>query len=118
MSEDVDGIMNIYKTKSAGKYIPSVEQEFLEKCQTQKSSVVDMYLPKKGGQQQQVVENIQKPQNPSQPSQPQLLTEAQQRNNLLNEAVINLQKVVPLFSNKADREYLKEIREAIEELMG
>lgn len=115
-NDDVDDINNIYRTKSAGKYIPSVEQEFLDKCKIQKTDVVSRYFSKPP-QQQQIVEQ-QKAQIPSQPNNSQILNEVKQRNNFLNEAIISLQKVSTLLNDKRDRAYLKEIREAIEELMG
>ena len=54
---------------------------------------------------------------PQEQPQQQVLNEAQQRNMSLNEAVGNITKVIPMFSDKRDREYLKEIREALEDLM-
>ena len=117
MNEETDDIMNIYGSKCSHIHIPNPEQEFQEKCRTEGQGLVEKYFsrtPSKGQQPQQS-------QQPSQQYVPQdhqqILNEAQQRNMTLNEAAISIAKVIPMFSNKNDKAYLKEIREAIEDMM-
>lgn len=113
MNEDTDGIMNIYGSKCSHIHIPNPEQEFQEKCRTEGQDLVEKYFsrtqPKEQKPSQQYV--------PQQAPQQQVLNEAQQRNMTLNEAVVSIAKAMPMFTEKRDREYLKEIREAIEDMM-
>lgn len=116
IKNDADDIMSIYGEKCSKIHIPNPEQEFQQKCSSEKETIMEKYFSRK-------------PSNTAQPSQPvstqqtvqplgqQLLTEKQQRNTLLNEAAVNMAKVLPFFETKEARDYIKEIREAIEELI-
>lgn len=114
MKDEADDIMNIYSERCSKIHIPNPEQEFQQKCQNEKQGLLEKYFSRKPSNPQ-----IPSQQHVPQQEQPQqqVLNEAQQRNNLLNEAAIKLAMVMPMFRDKCDREYLKEIREAIEEMM-
>ncbi len=106
-----DDIMNVYGQKCKGIHVPNPEQEFQQKCKQEGSNVLNKYFPR--GNQQPVVEQ----KKPDVQMNHQVINEAQQRTNLLSEASANLAKVLPLFEEVRDKEYIKEIRDAIEELM-
>jgi len=107
----VDDIMSVYGQKCRGIHVPNPEQEFQQKCKQESNDVLNKYFSK--GNQQSVVEQIK----PDVQMNHQVINEAQQRTNLLSEASANLAKVLPLFEDIRDKEYIKEIREAIEEMM-
>lgn len=113
MNDPVDDIMKIYETKSKGIHVPNPELEFQKKAKEQSKGLLDKYFSRNPSQT--VVEQTSS--QPSQTSGETLLTEKQIRNQSLHLAALNIAKVIPLFESKEDKKYLKEIREAIEELM-
>lgn len=114
MKDEADDIMNIYSEKCSKIHIPNQEQEFQMKCQNEKQGLLEKYFTRKPtGDQTPTQQYVPQQEQPQQ----QVLNEAQQRNMFLNEAAIKLATVMPMFRDKRDREYLKEIREAIEEMM-
>ena len=119
MSEEED-IMNVYADTSAKVYIPTPEDDFNTGIKESSENVMDYFTPSKPSKSPQPPQAVQ-PQQTAQPYQrdhPQLLTEAQQRDTLLTEAATSLSKVMQMFPAKEDKTYLKQIREAIEEMMG
>ena len=122
MSEEED-IMNVYADTSAKVYIPTPEDDFNTGIKESSENVMDYFTPSKPSKSPQPPQPPQavQPQQTAQPYQrdhPQLLTEAQQRDTLLTEAATSLSKVMQMFPAKEDKTYLKQIREAIEEMMG
>jgi hypothetical protein len=116
INNEADEIMNIYGEKCSKIHIPNPEQEFQQKCSSEKETIMEKYFSRKPSNTAQPSQ-VGSPQQTAQPQQQQLLTEKQQRNGLLNEAAVNMAKVLPFFETKEARDYIKEIREAIEELM-
>jgi hypothetical protein len=110
-NDPVEDIMNVYGNSCKGIHVPNPEQEFQQKCKQDSNNVLNKYFSK--GNQQPVVEQIK----PDVQTNHQVISEAQQRTNLLTEASVNLAKVLPLFQEARDKDYIKEIRDAIEDLM-
>jgi hypothetical protein len=114
MNEDTDDIMNIYGSKCSHINIPNPEQEFQEKCRNEGQGLVEKYFSRTPSKEQKPSQQYVPQEQPQQ----HVLNEAQQRNMTLNEAAISIAKAIPMFTEKRDREYLKEIREAIEDMMS
>jgi len=114
MNNEADDIMDIYGQTAAKVFVPNVEQEFSQKCKKESTGLINKYFSRTP--QNNNINTVTESENiPLQNNN--IINESQQKNILLNDAIINLQKVLPYFSEDQDKKYLKEIKEAIEELM-
>ena len=113
MDNDVDSIMDVYGGKCRGKYIENPEQEFQRKAKAESKGLLEKYFTQTP--QQPITEVAQ--QQTEQPQQQTMLTEKQQRNQILFEAANMVNKVMPLFDDVDDKVYINSIKEALEELM-
>ena len=116
MNNPADDIMSVYGEKCKGIYVPNPEQEFKEKCKVEKNDVLNKYFSRSPQKQESVQETVQ-PSTQSQESNVQVLTEKQQRNQILFEAANMVNKVLPYFEDLKDKQYVNQIKEALEELI-
>ena len=103
-----DELDQIYRTQSAGKYVPPAEDlsEYVSK-----GNPLDMYFSKK----------VQNPRSQHSLHAQNLVTEASQSddpNLILKESIKLIDKATRYVKLKGEREYLKEIRNAISELVN
>jgi hypothetical protein len=114
MSRENDDMMQVYAESARGRYVPPAETPDSAIKSANSNDVLDQYFSRNGSKPS---ENIPAQEN-YQPQQQQLFNEGSERRNiLLAEAAANILKASPYFQSDEDKAYLKEIKEAIEEMM-
>lgn len=108
MDKDYDDLNDVYASTTKGIEVPLMDTNFITEAQVTGGGrdTYDTYFGTNRN-------NVQ-----TQPQQnSQLLTEKQQRNQLLYEAASKVKNLIPLFEARQDKEYVNEIKQALEELM-